>query len=218
MLAAASGAADSVLDTAAVITARARELMVQAATATVSAPDRTAIAVELRALADQMTGLADTRASNGDPLFASGAALSVPTVDGVALTAVASRTAVFGTIATANGPQDAAAIIIAAANAIVIADPAARAASIGTAITDLAAADDHLILARATQGATARRMDDMLDGIASELLVQAEERSGIEDTNLTTALAQIQGAQLTLQAAQGIFARLNQSTLFDLLR
>ena len=45
----------------------------------------------------------------------------------------------------------------------------------------------------------------------------SEERSSIEDTDLAATIARVQTNQLSLDAAQSLFARINRRTLFDLL-
>jgi flagellar hook-associated protein 3 FlgL len=45
-----------------------------------------------------------------------------------------------------------------------------------------------------------------------------EERSRIESADIVEVVARLQARQLTLQAAQAAFVRINQNSLFDLLR
>jgi flagellar hook-associated protein 3 FlgL len=216
--AANAGTADGILESATALTARARELIVQGASDTLADADRRALAIEMRSLSEQMAALPQTMTSSGDQLFASGTALAIPTIDGVMLRPVESAATIFGGITTPSGTSDAATILADAAAALENPVPAARRVAVADANTALAAVDERLILARADQGAAARCIDDMIDAVGREKLVRIEERSGLEDTDLTQALAQVQATQLTLEAAQGIFARLNRSTLFDLLR
>jgi flagellin-like hook-associated protein FlgL len=44
-----------------------------------------------------------------------------------------------------------------------------------------------------------------------------EERNGLEQTDLTYAISEAQAKQLSLQAAQALFAQTNKSSLFDRL-
>jgi flagellar hook-associated protein 3 FlgL len=71
---------------------------------------------------------------------------------------------------------------------------------------------------RGQQGARGNRLDQLAERIESTKLQLTEERSALEDTDVTAAIAKLQAQQLTLQAAQAVFARVNQSTLFDVLR
>jgi flagellar hook-associated protein 3 FlgL len=45
----------------------------------------------------------------------------------------------------------------------------------------------------------------------------SEERSGLEDTDLSSAIADLNGMTMTLEAAQAAFARINRRTLMDFL-
>ena len=58
----------------------------------------------------------------------------------------------------------------------------------------------------------------MVERFEATKLQLTEERSVLEDTDLHAAIAKLQSQQLTLDAAQAVFARVNQSTLFDVLR
>ena len=45
-----------------------------------------------------------------------------------------------------------------------------------------------------------------------------EQRSGLESTDITEAVARLGAKDLSLKAAQAVFARINQTSLFDILR
>jgi flagellar hook-associated protein 3 FlgL len=213
-----SSRADTTLAAAATAVGRAHELMLAAANGTLSAENRATIAVELRAIAEELTALKDTRDARGQPLFPATDVLRIPVGPGVAITAVDTRAAVFESVATASGPQDLAAIVTAAADAIVEPDPVLRDSAVREALTELEAADRHVAAVRGEQGARGNRIDNLLDRLASIALQLEEERSAIESADVTAVVARLQAGQLTLQAAQAVFARVNQSTLFDILR
>ncbi len=218
-LAGALGArADTVLASIENAVGRAGELMVGAATGTMSAENRATIALELRSIAAELTALKTAKDSRGNNLFMSPASLQIPVAPGFTIAAVATREEVFESVATASGPQDIAAIIAAAAAAIEEPDPALRQAAIDQALEDLGAAQRHAGTLRGEQGARGNRIDQMLERNITGGLQLTEERSGLEDTNAIEALARINALQLTLDAAQAVFARVNQNTLFDILR
>ena len=62
------------------------------------------------------------------------------------------------------------------------------------------------------------RVDALLERQADTGLQLEEERSGLEDTDIQAVVARLSSQQLSLQAAQAVFARVNESTLFDILR
>jgi len=210
--------ADTALKAAGTAFDRVTELMTQGATGTLSDQDRATIALELRSIADELTTLKDSKDSRGNALFMSGYSLRIPVQSGVQVIAVGTREDVFESVATAGGPKDLAAIVSDAADALEIADPTARKAAVGVSVDEVAAAVGHVASQRGEQGALANRVDQLLEQKADTGLQLAEERSGLEDTDIQAIVARLGAQQLSLQAAQAVFAKVNQNTLFDILR
>jgi flagellar hook-associated protein 3 FlgL len=210
--------ADTTLGSVGTALDRATELMVQGANGTLSDGDRASIALELRSIAEDIGGLKDAKDTRGGPLFMSGGSLRIPVASGISVEAVGTREDVFESVPTASGPQDVAAIVSAAADALSLTDPNARAAAVATSTDNVAAAGTHIADARGAQGALASRIDQLTERQADSGLQLNEERSNLESTDVTAAIATLQSQQLTLQAAQAVFSRVNASTLFDLLR
>jgi flagellar hook-associated protein 3 FlgL len=197
---------------------RATELMTQGATGTLSDQDRATIALELRAIANELSALKDSKDSRGNALFMSGYSLRIPVQSGVQVIAVGTREDVCESVATAGGPKDLAAIVADAATALEIAAPAAREAAVAVSMDEVAAAVGHVASQHGEQGALANRVDQLLERQADTNLQLTEERSGLEDTDIRAVIARLSSQQLSLQAAQAVFARVNESTLFDILR
>jgi flagellar hook-associated protein 3 FlgL len=218
-LASALGArADTVLKSVETAIGRAAELMVAAGNGTLSDENRATVALELRSISEELASLKDAKDSRGGPLFMTGSALQIPVAPGFSIAAVATREAVFETVPTSSGPQDIAAIVAAAADALVEPDPALRATAIQQSLGDVNDAVSHAGTVRGEQGARGNRIDAMIERLADSGLQLAEERSGLEDTNIPETVARISARQLSLDAAQAVFARINQNTLFDILR
>jgi len=188
--AAAASRADTALGAVENALGRANELMISAANGTLSAADRSTIALELRSIADELSALQVTKDSRGNDLFPSSAPTQIPVGDGLTIAAVGTKADIFQ-VDTSSGPQDMAAII--------------------------GAAVQHAATEHGKQGARGNRIDQFIDGLADSGLQLKEERSGLEDTDVTAVVAKLQSQELTLQAAQAVFARVNQHTLFDLL-
>lgn len=210
--------ADTTLKSVGTALDRAAELMVQGANGTLSDADRATIALEMRSIATDIASLKDTKDTRGSQLFMSGGSLRIPVASGVSLEAVGTREDVFESVPTSGGAQDIAAIVSAAADALSLADPAARAAAIAASSDDVTAAFEHVANARGAQGALGSRIDQLTDRQADTGIQIEEERSNLESTDVTAAIARLQSQQLTLQAAQAVFSRVNASTLFDILR
>jgi len=210
--------ADTALKSVGTALDRANELMVQGANGTLSDDDRAAITLELRSIAEDIGALKDSKDSRGGPLFMSGGSLRIPVASGVSILAVGTRENVFESVPTSSGPQDLAAIVSAAADALSLTNPAARAAAVATSADNVTAAVAHVAEARGEQGALGSHIDQLVERQADTGLQLEEERSNLESTDVTAAIARLQSQQLTLQAAQAVFSRVNASTLFDILR
>ena len=209
-----SAGAETTLETVANAVTRAHELMVAGANGTLSATNRAAMALELRSIAAEITTLKDARDARGNRLFMSGWALQIPVAAGLAVTAVGTREEVFETVPTAGGPRDIAAIVADAATAL----ESGGSAPIGASIAELVAGVEHVASVRGQQGARGNRIQQLVERYETAKFQLTEERSALEDTDVRAAIARIQAKQLTLDAAQAVFARVNQSTLFDILR
>lgn len=213
-----SDRADTALSAVAANVDRARELLIGAASATLSPENRATIALELRAIAVDIAALADSRDPRGGELFRTGPALEVPVGASIEIAPVGSRAQVFGNIATSGGPLDLVTIINNAADAIVIADPVARKTATEASLGALANATDHVAAVRADQGVRGNRIDRLREQLEESSIRIDEQKGAVEGVDLTEAIARLQSKQLSLQAAQAVLARVSQSSLFDLLR
>jgi flagellar hook-associated protein 3 FlgL len=206
--------AEGVLETLTATFDRVNELMLSVSNGTLSAENRLAVAIELESIAEEVAVLRDTRNSRGEPLFPPAAsAIRIPVGPDLDLAAVGTREAVFDGVATDSGMQSLTAILTNAVAALRANDPAAIAAS----LSDTNAASRHVIASHAAQGSRGARIDTLLERIQTSAVDLTAERSAIESSDITELVATIQSRQLSLDAAQATFARINRSTLFDLL-
>lgn len=210
--AALAARSDTTLTSVATGVDRAKELMLTAASGTMSADNRATIATELRGIADELATLRTTLDPRGEPLFRTSGALEIPVGPGERVVAVGTRASIF------DAPVDLVATIRAAAAAAVEPDPALRSAGTTSSLAALDAAAQQVATARAEQGVQADRLDKIRDRLASSGLQLEEQKSGLESVDVTDVIARIQSKQLNLQAAQAIFAKVNQNSLFDLIR
>jgi flagellar hook-associated protein 3 FlgL len=200
--------ADTALKSVSNLITRAREITLTAANDTTSPADRATIAAELDAIAEEIDNLAATRDSNGEPVFASGAARVMRFDGDISFAPVPAAADVFVIAGNSlsTGIRDAA-TAVAAGN-----KPA-----MGAALTALDTAIGHVADRRAVIGLSAGRLERIGDGLAARDITLKEERSSVEDTDLTVAIAELNAQDLTLGAAQAAFARINRQTLFDIL-
>src|SRR3546814_10879920 len=82
----------------------------------------------------------------------------------------------------------------------------------------LANAISHVADEHAKIGLSGGRLDRIGDSLAVRGITLKDERSVVEDTDLSVAIAQLNAQELTLSAAQAAFAKINRQTLFDILK
>lgn len=200
--------ADTVLGTATALAARAHELMLAAASGTSSAADRQTAAAAIDDIAAEIASLSGTRGANDEPLFAVGNAAVVRFDANTQFAPLPARAAVFEISGTPI-----ASLLANAANAA----RQGGGPAMGTALAELGGMVGHLADRHAALGLAGARLDRLSDSLGERDIGLAADRSGLADTDLAQAIAQLNAQQLTLEAAQAAFARINRQTLFDYL-
>jgi flagellar hook-associated protein 3 FlgL len=200
--------ADSQLRNMSDLLARTQALSVSAANSTTSRADRATMALEIRAMADEIDAMASVKSPTGEALFTTGNASAIRFDDDSAFAPVPARRDVFetGGVPISQIMRDAAAAIEAGDLPLV-----------GTALTAVQGAINHTADTQAAIGINAARLDRLQENAAQRGISLSEERSKLEDTDLSSAIAELNGMTLTLEAAQGAFARINRRTLMDFL-
>ncbi|RST32260.1 flagellin-like protein [Sphingomonas ginkgonis] len=203
-----TGQADSVLKSLNDRLARVQELAVQGGSTTLPQSSRDAIAAEIRSIAEEVDSLSASQSSLGQPLFSAGTPRSMRFADGVVFAPVPGQAEVFAPGGVPMGQQ-----LETVAAAVQGGDPA----QLGAALTTTDTLVRHGADAASAIGNAASRLDRLTDTHAARAIDLASERSSLEDTDLTTAIASLNAQQLTLEAAQSAFARINRRSLIDLL-
>lgn len=200
--------ADTQLRSVSELLTRAKELAVAAANGSASVADRGSIALELGAISDEIDAVALAKSITGAALFASSNSLAMRFDDDTAFAPVPTRSEVFDVagFSIAQIVRDGATAIAAGNNA-----------AIGAANDAIGGALDHIANQTARVGLNAAQLERIGERAALRGISLAEERSKLEDTDLSTAIAELNGMTLTLEAAQAAFARINRRTLMDFL-
>lgn len=193
---------------------RARELMIQAASSTQSGTGRDAIVQELQGIRANITNLLNEKDYRGTPVFDDTTSTTIPVGRGMTLDVVGTRQSVSDGIDIGGTPKSIDDILSDAVTAITNNDAAGTSAAVDNVNTGL----DHVIVVQSLQGLRGQRIDDAKTQLDNGGLALSERRSTLEDTDLTQTISSMQSKLLTLEAAQSAFARINQQTLFDLLR
>lgn len=211
--AAVSAQADNVLGSLGTAMTRAGELLLSGANQTLANEDREAIALEIDSLAEHVTALRMTRDSRGELLFPDGPAIRIPVAADLEITAVATRADVFDQVATPSGTVDLITILRNSAASL-----RSGGAPIAASIEEVNDAIAHVAAAHAQQGARGNRIDNLIEQSESFAIVMADERMNLESADITEVISRLQAKELSLEAAQAAFARIQRSNLFDLIR
>lgn len=203
--------ADSALGAIGALLDRARELMTNASSETMTDPDRAGIASELIGLSEEVESLSGETDAGGARVFPMGAALRVSMGDGLDLMATTVFADAF--LVTGSAGTLSIATILRTAGAALGLGPGARAVG----MADVISASEHVSAIRGEQGIRAARIDSARDRLIAIEGRGIEEREALEATDIPGTIARIQADQLTLDAAQALFAKVNRRTLFDLL-
>ena len=187
--------------------ARARELLVAGASDSASPANRATIAAELSTIADEIESLAATRTANGDPLFAA-SPRSIRYGSNDVFSPVPSRSDMFAPSGATISQT-----IRDAGTAIV----SGNRTQIGASLTAVEMGIGDVADAAADIGLRAGKIDRLIENERTRGLTASEERSTLEDTDLSEALTRLNALSVTLEAAQAAFARINRRTLFDIL-
>jgi flagellar hook-associated protein 3 FlgL len=209
---------DTTLTGVAAIFNRVKELTLAGASQSVSATDRQSMVQELNDLNTTLSNYSTATTPTGQDLFPATTPLLVSVSASDHVAATAQRSNVFdGIPAIAGGTTSLSSIITAAAAAIATDDPTTRGTLTTASLADISAAVTHITGQQSAQGLRAARLDTAAETLANGTEQLTEERSSLEDTDVATAVLQLNAKTLSLQAAQAAFARINRNTLFDFL-
>jgi len=218
---------DSVLDHVESQLQRVQELTTQAATGTLSDANRTAIATELDSIRDELFALANTKDVRGAPLFGgatgdaayaraadgtigfagTGEPSPIPVAEGDQVEATVPGSRIFGDMFAMIGDLSAA---LQAGGDV--------SAATDTALTAVKARLDTVGTGRASAGARAARLELEADRLSELGNDREATRASIEDTDIASAVTELQKTLTVLQATQASFTKLTSLSLFDYLR
>ncbi len=199
----ASQAEDAITQISTQLT-RVNELLVQASSGAVSSESRNIIALEIEHIGATLSDIFSKDDSYGERLFPDNTPLSIPIDNDISVTAAPAISQFPDLVAT----------IANIASTIRTGDESQRAAM----LTVLRAQTDDLVGLLGQQGITGKQLEEAQTQLRNRQIDFAEYRSAIEDTDLTQTIADMQRLLVNLEAAQATFARIEQSSLFDLLR
>ncbi|WP_183982423.1 flagellin [Sphingomonas jinjuensis] len=223
---------DSVIGQIATAMTRAKELATSAATGTLNAVDRKIIGTELRSVLDSIVTMANVNNIRGEPLFGTAGTTQsvVEQTDGTFLYAdtnvspvpIADGQDVQSTETAARLFQlpdgtDVLATLSALAKALQAPDDTTQSTA-NAALDTLQSGLNQLGDVQSSVGARGARVELQQSLLQTADTDRAELRSQLEDTDITSAVVELQQMLTALQATQASFSKLAQLSLFDYIR
>jgi len=214
--AATASQSDAALTSIANSLTNALELMTSGTTATLNHTDRAAIATQLRGLASTISMAMSQTDSSGNPLFPD-ASTKIPVGNGMLVTASPPASAVFDGIASGTGTSDMVSILNAAADALSLTDPDARATAAATSLDAVKAANARISTMQGEQGVMSAQINSAISRLQDTSTALSVEQTTLQNTDIPSTVANLQALMLSLQAAQATFAKVNQQGLFSMI-
>ncbi|MCI4591549.1 flagellin [Sphingobium sp. BYY-5] len=192
----------------------AQELVTSARNGSLNDAGRAAIVEQMKTIQTTVNELLNQKDYQGAPVFDDGQSVLVPVGRGLNLAVVGTRQEVSEGIDVDGAPMSIDAILaqsIAAIESGVDSD-------IASSLTGVKAAQSHITVQQAKQGVRGERLETIGERLTNVDLNLSERRADLESTDLQEVIANVKAQLLQLEAAQSAFARINQQTLFDLIK
>ena len=193
---------------------RTQELMTRARNGSLSTTDKTAIVQEMTTIRSTIDSLLNQKDYSGVPAFDDGQSVLVPVSRGLNLAVVGTRQEVSEGIDVSGTPMTLDAILGQSITAL----QSGTDGDVAAGLDAIKAAQNHIVLEQTKQGVRSDRLDVIGTRLTNVDLDLKERRSGLESTDLQDVISSVSAKLLQLEAAQSAFARINQQTLFDLIK
>ncbi len=217
----------------------ATTLVTQARNGTLNAANRKAIGDQLAGIVATLVSLANGKDARGQAVFGGGdgtAAVAtdgsyalaskpvsgIPIGDGQSVQASETAARIFtvgGTTAPDGSIQGGTnTLAMLAAIATALQSDTFTPSALDTSLADISAASDQVSTVQASLGARAARVDLETARLKDTGVDREATRSGLEDTDIPTAVVELQKTMTILSATQASFSKLSSLSLFDYLR
>ena len=206
--------AESNLDQINTLLISAQELVTSARNGSLSDAQRAAIFEDVKGVRDAISSLLNQADYQGVPVFDDTQSVLVPVSRGLKLAVVGTRQEVSEGIDVGGTPMTLDGILGQALTAL----QGGTDADLQSALGAIKAGQGHITIEQAKQGVRSDRLDTTENRLTSVDLDLKERRQGLESTDLSEVISSVKSKLLQLEAAQSAFARINQQTLFDLIR
>lgn len=193
---------------------RAQELMTSARNGSLTDTAKTAITEEMKTIRTTVSSLLNQQDYNGVPVFDDGQSVLVPLSRGLNLAVVGTRQEVSEGIDVSGTPMTLDAILGQGITAL----QSGTDSDVAAGLDAIKAGQNHIVLEQTKQGVRSDRLDVIGTRLTNIDLDLTERRGDLESTDLQEVISSVSAKLLQLNAAQSAFARINQQTLFDLIK
>ncbi|WP_327755007.1 flagellin [Sphingobium sp. SJ10-10] len=193
---------------------RAQELVTAARNGSLNDASKTAIIEEMKTIRTTIDSLLNQKDYNGVPTFDDGQSVLVPVSRGLNLAVVGTRQEVSEGIDVNGTPMTLDDILGQSITAL----QSGTDADVVAALDAIKAGQNHVVLEQTKQGVRSDRLDVIGTRLTDIDIDLKERRADLESTDLTEVISSVSAKLLQLNAAQSAFARINQQTLFDLIK
>ena len=192
----------------------AQELVTSARNGSLNEAQRTAIYEDVKGIREAITARLNQTVYQRVPVLDDTQSVLVPVSRGLNLAVVGTRQEVSEGIDVGGTPMTLDGILGQALTAL----QGGTDADLMAALAAIKAGQNHVTIEQAKQGVRSDRLDVTSNRLTSIDLDLKERRQGLESTDLAEVISSVKSKLLQLEAAQSAFARINQQTLFDLIR
>ncbi|HUD93227.1 flagellin [Sphingobium sp.] len=193
---------------------RAQELVTAARNGSLNDSSRAAYVEEMTTIRTTINELLNQKDYQGVSVFDDQQSVLVPVSRGLNLAVVGTKQDVSEGIDVNGTPMSIDDILGQSIDALQNGDDAAIAAS----LDGVKAAQTHITVEQTKQGVRGDRLETIGERLTNVDLNLTERRADLESTDLQEVIANVKAQLLQLEAAQSAFARINQQTLFDLIK
>jgi flagellar hook-associated protein 3 FlgL len=193
---------------------RAQELATSARNGSLNDTSRAAIVEELTTIKATIGELVDQKDYQGVSVFDDQQSVLVPLSRGLNLAVVGTKQDVAEGIDVNGTSMSINDILDQTIAAVQSNDDSAIAASVEA----VQSAQSHIAVEQAKQGVRGDRLETIGNRLTDVSTDLTERRADLESTDLQNVISRLQANLLQLDAAQSAFARINQQTLFDLIK
>ncbi|SEJ75824.1 flagellar hook-associated protein 3 FlgL [Sphingobium sp. AP50] len=193
---------------------RAQELVTSARNGSLNDTSRAAIVEEMSTIRTTVGELLNQTDYQGVSVFDDKQSVLVPVSRGLNLAVVGTKQEVSEGI-DVNGTDMSLDDILAQSIAAI---ESGDDSTIATSLEGVQAAQSHITVEQAKQGVRSDRLETIGNRLTVVDTDLTERRADLESTNLADVISRVQSQLLQLEAAQTTYARINQQSLFDLIK